>query len=286
MPFFQNIAMIRIRLMTSADIPLGLRLSLQAGWNQNEADWRRFLGLQADGCFVAEWAGQPAGTTVTFVFGAVAWVAMVLVDESLRGRGLGKALLRHALDSLDLRGIVSARLDATPLGQPLYERLGFVEQFRLARYEGMPLPAPEVGGVEAALPAHWPALAGLDEAVTRIDRRRLLVRLFSEQPGAVRLVLEGGQPVGFVAERPGRRAVQVGPCIAGSEAGPRLLAEACRRRAGQRVFIDIPVPNEPATGLAQALGLTVQRHLTRMCRGTPRCERLDWLWASSGPEKG
>ena len=37
---------------------------------------------------------------------------------------------------------------------------------------------------------------------------------------------------------------------------------------------------------AEARGLTVQRHLTRMCRGELVVEDLDLLWASSGPEKG
>jgi GNAT superfamily N-acetyltransferase len=279
-------AMIHIRPMTPADISLGLRFSEQADWNQTEADWRRFLDLEADGCFVAEWAGQPAGTTATFVFGPVAWIAMVLVEESVRARGIGTALLGHALEFLDNRGVTSVRLDATPQGRPLYERLGFVEQFSLARYEGTPALVSQVTGVETASAHHWPALAALDQAATCTDRCRLLKRLFAEQPEAVRVVLQGSQPAGFMGERQGRRAVQFGPCIAAPDAGPLLLEDALRRHVGRRVFLDIPLPNNPAALLAKARGLTVQRHLTRMCRGTPLCEKLDWLWASSGPEKG
>ena len=51
--------MIRVRPLAAADLPLGLRLSQAAGWNQTEADWRRFLDLQPDGCFVAELDGTP-----------------------------------------------------------------------------------------------------------------------------------------------------------------------------------------------------------------------------------
>jgi hypothetical protein len=80
--------------------------------------------------------------------------------------------------------------------------------------------------------------------------------------------------------------VQLGPCIAAPDVGDLLFADACRRRAGERVFLDVPLPNEAATRAAAAAGLTVQRHLTRMCRGVPVCERLEWFWASSGPEKG
>src|ERR1700687_5492500 len=73
-------AMIHLRPMTAADLPLGLHLSRQAGSDQIDADCRRTLALQPDGCFVAEWQGTPAGTTTTCIFGSVAWVAMVLVE--------------------------------------------------------------------------------------------------------------------------------------------------------------------------------------------------------------
>jgi hypothetical protein len=56
--------------------------------------------------------------------------------------------------------------------------------------------------------------------------------------------------------------------------------------AGQRGFIDVPLANRRAVEWAETQGLTVQRHLTRMCRGVAICEQIDFLWASSGPEKG
>src|SRR5205823_2447734 len=93
--------MVRIRPMTDADLALGMRLKDQAGWNQTEADWRRFLALEPDGCFVAELDATPVATTVTCTFGPVAWLAMVLVEAAVRGRGIGTALAAHALAFLD-----------------------------------------------------------------------------------------------------------------------------------------------------------------------------------------
>jgi GNAT superfamily N-acetyltransferase len=278
--------MIRVLPMTTADLPLGLRLGQAAGWNQTEADWRRFLDLQPDGCFVAESNGTPVGTTTTCVFGPVGWVAMVLVEESARGRGIGSSLVSHALDFLDRRGVATVRLDATALGRRLYERLGFVEQFRLIRYAGT-LPAAPVGsGVGEARAGEWDTLAALDETVTGTDRRRLLARLFAAFPDTVRVVREGGRLGGYCAARPGERAVQFGPCVATAEAGPLLFADAWQRYAGRPVYLDIPEPNEPAARLAEAAGLSAQRQLTRMVRGLPVCERVERLWASSGPEMG
>ena len=57
--------MIHVRPLTAADVALGRRLCAAAGWNQTEADWRRFLDLQPDGCFVAEWEDRPVATVTT-----------------------------------------------------------------------------------------------------------------------------------------------------------------------------------------------------------------------------
>jgi GNAT superfamily N-acetyltransferase len=282
----EGLRVIRVRAMTAADLPLGMRLKQQAGWNQTEADWRRFLDLEPDGCFVAELDGRPVGTSTTCVFGPVAWVAMVLVEETVRGRGVGTALTAHALAFLDGRGVRSVRLDATPLGRPVYENLGFVAEYQLARSEGTLPGGPEVPGVEPARPEDLNELFDLDRAVTATDRRNMLARLFRERPESVRVVRRGGRVEGFLTARPGSRALMLGPCLASAEAGPLLFADACRRYAGKYVYIDIPLANSAAVALAGAAGLGVQRHLLRMGRGPTVRERLAELWASSGPEKG
>jgi GNAT superfamily N-acetyltransferase len=248
--------MIRIRPMIAADLPSGMRFTHMAGWNQTEADWRRCLDLEPEGCFVAELDGTLVGTTTTCVFGPVAWVAMVLVDTAVRRRGVGRMLMLHALEFLDGRGVRSVRLDATPMGQPLYEQLGFRVEFVLARHEGVLPPRGEAAGVRAADPARWDRLLQLDRAVTGTDRGKLLRRLFLEQPDAVRVVEHAGEVQGFLTARPGRRALHIGPCLATGDSGPLLLADARHRYAGQRVYLDIPTDNTPARQMAEACGLT------------------------------
>lgn len=283
--------MISVRRMTVADVPLGMRLKTQAGWNQTEADWRRFLDLEPEGCFVAELDGVSAATLTTCVFGPVAWVAMVLVDEPLRGRGLAKALLAHALAFLEERGIRSVRLDATALGRPVYEKMGFAVEYQLARYQGMlpnrgttPRP-PGVSG-EPLRAGHLEGIARLDRAVTGTDRGKLLRRLLAENPGEAKAVEEAGAVTGFLMARPGARAHFLGPCVGTASAGPVLLRDAWWRHAGRPVYLDVPTGNGAAVALAEAAGLTVQRHLVRMCRGPSVGEHVEQLWASSGPEKG
>jgi GNAT superfamily N-acetyltransferase len=280
--------MLLIRPFSETDVPLGMRLKQQAGWNQLEADWRRMLAMQPGGGFVAEVDGTPAGTVMTCIFGDVAWIAMMLVEQSLRGKGLGRALMEHALAYLDEQAVRTVRLDATPLGQPLYEKLGFVAEYSLARYGGVPTGFR--GSIQfigdTAKSSDYEGIYACDRAATGTDRRKFLSRLICES----RAIIAGreGKVRGFVMTRPGSNATQIGPCIADDQAGPGLLiqpfVEYVHRESA--VYIDIPVSHTIAAEVACEFGLGIQRQLLRMRRGSSTNERVEQLWASSGPELG
>ena len=102
--------MIAIRPMTTFHIVDGMRLKAEAGWNQLDADWRRFLALGGDGCFIAEQEGRVVGSVTTCRFGSVGWIAMLLVEKSQRGAGIGRRLLIHAVEHLEAHGVRSIRL--------------------------------------------------------------------------------------------------------------------------------------------------------------------------------
>src|SRR5262249_49747313 len=96
-----------IRAMEHADIPFAMRVKAQNNWNQLEADWRRQLELEPTGCFIAEKDDVPVGTACACVFGDVAWINFVLVDQTHRGKGIGAALLKHVVQFLDNRGVAT-----------------------------------------------------------------------------------------------------------------------------------------------------------------------------------
>jgi len=296
--------------MTAGDLRLGLRLSRQAGWNQIESDWRRFMNMEPDGCFVAEFDGRPIGTTTTCIFEATAWIAMVLVDESSRRKGVGTALLKHALDYLEARQVKTVRLDATSTGQPVYGKLGFVPEYELVRFEGIAPSSITLGGsLKAvgfgdgggkAIPKRHKAsprdcrlglppfadIIEFDRKITGTNRAKLLGALFAELPRNVRILRHRDIMDGFITMRPGANAVQIGPCIATAGAGPALLSDALGRCAGKAVFVDMPTGNVNAVGVAESSGLKIQRRFMRMCRGERIEDNPQNIWAGSGPEKG
>ncbi len=280
-----------VRAMTGDDIGLGLRLKEQAGWNQTAADWARFLALEPGGCFVAELDGQPVGTATTCTLAAVGWIAMVLVDPAARHQGIGTRLVTHAIAYLQQRELRTIRLDATALGRPVYERLGFAAEYELVRLEGRAEDRSEQwrADVEIVLPPalERESLAAIDQQVTGTDRRRLFAQLWSERPEAVAQAVVSGSVQGYVMFRSGSRATQIGPAVASTaETGCALLDWACSRCAGQPVLVDIPRDNRAAIDWALARGLVPQREFTRMYREYPIWDQPELLWASSGPEKG
>jgi GNAT superfamily N-acetyltransferase len=278
--------MIHLRTMTRADVPFGMALKEQAGWNQTAADWLRFLDMEPDGCFVAELEGQLAGTVTNSLFGSVAWVSMVLVDSALRGRGIGTAMMERALFFLEERGARTIRLDATPLGQPIYEKLGFVADYTLASYVGVPQFVAPSDQVRPMSQQDLTATLTLDRAVTGTDRETFVGRLFAEHPTEARVIELGGRVASYLLARPGSLAWRIGPCLGDVETGRLLLEDACHRHSGQPVVLDIPLDLSPASAVAEAMGLRELRRLTRMSRGAPVGECVDGLWCSSGPEKG
>ena len=86
------------------DAQAGMALSTEAGWNQNEADWRFFLsqgvvfGMRDGARLVATAALLPysAGN---------AWISMVLVTADFRRRGIATKLVDACLNAAARRGL-------------------------------------------------------------------------------------------------------------------------------------------------------------------------------------
>ncbi|MCW5965981.1 MAG: GNAT family N-acetyltransferase [Bryobacterales bacterium] len=248
-----------IGTLAASDLPRVLDLAGFAGWNQTLADLERMLTFAPDSCFGLWCDGRLASTSMAFPYGDdLGWVAMVLTDPADRGKGYGTALTQHALDWLRDRGTAWIKLDASHLGQPLYERMGFVAESRMERHlllAGAPRPASNL------LPA-GPLPFSLDRAGFGADRQRLL-NLLLPIPGLRLAVLPGEQ--GYAMLRPGARARHLGPMVCATpEAAEQLLLWALSASAGEPLQWDLNTDNTHALLLANQHGFTPQRVLARM----------------------
>jgi hypothetical protein len=212
---------------------------------------------------------------------------MLLVEKVSRGRGVGRALLNRAIDYLESRHISTIRLDATSMGASLYKSTGFASQFDVTRFSGVA----RVNGFgkvpKRPRKADWEQIVLLDQLVVGYDRSRLLLKLAEETECIASIASDSHAADGFLISRPGRLAVQIGPCVAlTTVVGQWLVAEACKAFSGKSVFLDVPTANHEAVATAVAAGLQPVRQYVRMVRGAPVIEKIDCLWTSSGPENG
>jgi GNAT superfamily N-acetyltransferase len=98
--------------------------------------------LWADGAaaFLAYLDGRPTGISMTIVSHGVAGIYWVGCTAEGRGRGLGCAMTAAALDAGLGMGAESASLQASPMGESLYRRMGFETIYDYRLYL---CPAPE-----------------------------------------------------------------------------------------------------------------------------------------------
>lgn len=98
----------------------------------------RHDGLWADGvaAFLALLDGRPAGIAMTIVTNGVAGIYWVGTAQDARGRGLGPVVTTAAVEAGFDFGTDLISLQASPLGRPIYERMGFEATYDYALYLG------------------------------------------------------------------------------------------------------------------------------------------------------
>ena len=106
-------------------------MSTEAHWNQNEADWRFFLGQGV--VFGVRHRTELVATAALLPYSSGnAWISMVLVTADWRRRGIATRLVDACLNAAAKRGL-TAWLDATPAGANVYGPLGFTPTLQLRR---------------------------------------------------------------------------------------------------------------------------------------------------------
>ena len=274
-----------IRQMSFDDIPAALTLCRQAGWNQTSADWRRILAYEPEGCFVAVLDGHVAGTVTSTCYSTdLAWIGMMLVDHSHRRRGIATRLMTACLQFLRSKGIGCIKLDATPLGEPVYRRLGFQREWTFHRW-ALPSARDVSESVNLESSGLKPSVEGnidseLDRIAFGVDRTSWLDRL--RQDSEIIVAANG-----FGMMRGGHLADYLGPVVATRPTDAEQIIRALIQERKMDVFWDIPGPNHAAEKLAESLGFEPVRDLTRMWLGDqiPECA-LSIQYALSDPGTG
>jgi len=249
------------------DLPAGLRLSTQAGWNQVGADWRRALDLCPDGLLAGRLDGRVVATgCVASISKDIRWIGLILVDEDMRGRGYGSIMMDHCLELAGRSGDTVVGLDASELGRPVYLKKGFVDVAPIDRWSGVLNADESTRRICAAGAEALDAVAALDRQACNVDRTPLLASLMRD-PNAVTFIAGGRDPDGYAILYPGRLNPHLGPVVAKDRATfSSLLSAVAQVLHGQEVILDA-LRSLAASDQLKSCGLNVARNLTRMTLG-------------------
>jgi len=265
-----------ISQLDAGDAAGGLKLSTEAHWNQNEADWTFFLtkgivfgNRDREGTLVATAALLPYTETD-------AWISMVLVAESWRRQGLATRLVDACLNTANKLGVTSF-LDATPAGAAVYGPLGFtptiqLRRLRLANAAGASRPLP---------PGKLDEFLTCDISAMGFSRHDLIQEL-SGRAGSK--LISDGDAMALI--RDGRTARHIGPLFASSPAHAlALVTDIAASESGPLLIDAVATQTTFLDGLAAA-GWTVERSFQRMRFGRATAQAEELPFAVAGPEYG
>lgn len=261
-----------VHRLTLDDLPDCLALATDRGWGTEEHKWRLLFSVGT--VYGVRDEGRLVGTTILTRYGdTLAAISMVLVATSHGRRGIGGALMSHAMAQAGDAVLV---LNATEYGRPLYERLGFVTVGRTYTMVGVFVPDGRAPGSRPASVGDLPAIRAFDAQVNGVDRGDLVGRLpaFCEQ---LRVIERDGVITGYAGAWRNDDLLMIGPVLAGSiEDALTLIGDVTPAGVTARMELDEhhPLLRE----WAQQRGLELRFSTTIMtCGGQLPGDRERWF---------
>jgi predicted GNAT family N-acyltransferase len=258
-----------IKPLLPNDVGQAMELSGAEGWNQTKADWELLVQNHQNVCLAAVSDGKIVGTATAMNYsGDVAWIGMVLVNREHRGRGISKMLLSSLFEQL--HSCKSIKLDATPAGQPVYQKFGFKDEYLVHRMTAVPFSSKAIlaEGQQVPEPIHPGNLSEIidfDCKVFGANRKQLVEFLLRNYPEKGWMAKQHGEITGFALGREGTRFHQIGPVMASTtEQAKTLIREALKGLEGQPVVVDVLDDKHELIEWLVESGFTKQRHFIRM----------------------
>jgi ribosomal protein S18 acetylase RimI-like enzyme len=235
------------------DIADFLKLATAEFWVAEPWEFEFLLSEFTQGCFAARGDnGETAGFVTSLCHERSGWIGNLIVAEQFRGRGIGEALFRNALEALRLAGAQTIWLTASKMGKSMYEKQGFKSIDTIIRWSG-------VGRQSHHL---------YEEAHEEVEASATIYRIDSSawgdrRYGLLQATIGRGRLIrnesGFVVMQPCGESMQLGPFSAlNSTAAESLLNEGLRTIVkGKKLYVDSPASNRSALRLFNRRGMRI-----------------------------
>ena len=244
------------------DLDACLELAAGRDWRPERRKWALLFEV-GEVYGIRDPDGGLAGSVTLTRYGPdLAIVSMMLVAARFGGRGLGRRLMSHVLAQA---GDTTLFLYATPMGRPLYEKVGFRTVGSVTTSVGRFTGAPG-GGTRPAEPRDRDAILALDAVAVGADRTDLLTRYFglAEQ---LRVIERDGAVCGFAAAAANVENVVVGPLVAPDLDVARTLIADVASAIDAPVRLDLDHRHDGLLEWAAERGVTPANDTSLMVRG-------------------
>lgn len=282
---------IELRSILLDDIESCISLSSAEGWNQTKTDWKLLIDNPHNICLLANSGQQVVGSATAMNYSnEIVWIGMVLVKKAYRGRGISKMLLSGLLNQL--YAFRSVKLDATPAGQPVYEKFGFKDEYILHRMTTLSLDDFQSYNSEIApepiLFSDIHEIIALDGSIFGAVRISLIKSLINDSHDNAWCLKRKGRITAFALGRPGRKYHQIGPVFAtDSEEAKILISHSLSKLTGKPVVLDILSDKKELFHWLESIGFISQRVFIRMYLYTNPCPgTIENQFLICGPEFG
>ena len=267
---------VHILRMSRAEMGLALDWAAREGWNPGRHDADIFHPIDVRGHFMGWVDNQPAACISGLRYGSsYGFLGLYIVQPHLRGRGLGMAVWRAALDHL--KGCVVG-LDGVVEQQANYRRSGFDLAWHNRRFMTLGRsPQPRDPHVVKLTTVPFSLLASYDRAFHPEPRPVFLQSWIQQRHGMGLGWLEEGRLRGYGVVRACADGHKIGPLCADTPAIADALLDALLGCVVLRepVYLDVPEPNRHALALVERHGMTPGFPTARMYRGP--APRLDLM---------
>ena len=284
--------MIKVRELQESELEFAKSLTDGEEWGNSIEDWQRLLRISIP--LVAHEGDELLGVTTAFDYGNLGMIGNVVVSSKSRGKGVGKALLKEAMEKLETcKSVrVHSRMDVVSF----YKDLGFMAEgmstvFRLdanmKSFQPFDVESDKNNIVSAE--SYWDEIIAMDLRQFGADRSRFLKELNDYLPQCSFVALgEDGSVKGFIMAKGEDDWYEIGPWIV--EPGCKnwqglLQATAQAIPDDSTVEIFVPAPNFRVTSLLDSVGYNAHSYCMSMYYGE------DWpdegnICARGGGDKG
>ncbi len=264
---------ISIRPFSDTDLKTANAI-LQAAFQRSDS-WLRELGMirsfQPAGAFLAYERETTAGVVFSLMYPDFTYIGPLGVHPDFQRQGIAYILMEHILDWMDGQGATRVALDASSMGQSIYERLGFVafDQVNIFQRKGDGPTSQFPTDIQPLSLRNLDLITAADKQVFGTDRSRLLGALLGAYPQRAFLLKDGQENInGYLIAQ----EKSIGPWVARKKTDAELLLKAALSLSfsNSPVTVIVPDENSEAAALLGHFGFERVRVLRHMVKGSKK----------------